>query len=59
MANPYLILWCDPALNRLYSGWQKNTQALQQIIKQGDNVGVETKWLPMGGRAARVAGFAV
>lgn len=50
MANPYLILWFDPTLNRLYTGWNQNTPAAQPILKQGDNVGVELHWV-RGGNA--------
>lgn len=45
MANPYLVLWCDPTKNKLYSGWQQNTEALVPVLKQGDNVGVELHWV--------------
>lgn len=45
MANPYLVLWCDPTKNKLYSGWMENTEAITPIIKQGDNVGVEIHWV--------------
>jgi hypothetical protein len=48
MANPYLILWIDPALNRLYTGWNQNTPAITPIIKQGDNIGVELHWVSAG-----------
>lgn len=45
MANPYLILWCDASSNKLYSGWQQNSQAPTPILKQGDEVGVELHWV--------------
>lgn len=48
MANPYLILWFDPSLNRLYTGWNQNTPANQPILKQGDNIGVELHWVKAG-----------
>jgi hypothetical protein len=48
MANPYLILWCDPTQNKIYSGWQKNTQAATPILKQGDEIGCEIHWVKTG-----------
>ena len=48
MANPYLILWIDPTLNRLYTGWNQNTPAITPILKQGDNIGVELHWVRAG-----------
>lgn len=48
MANPYLILWCDPAQNKIYSGWQKAAQALPPVLKQGDQIGVEIHWVKSG-----------
>jgi hypothetical protein len=45
MSNPYLILWCDPTKNKIYSGWQINTEALTPILKQGDEIGVELHWV--------------
>lgn len=48
MANPYLILWCDPTQNKIYSGWQKNTQALTPVLKQGDEIGCEIHWVKTG-----------
>lgn len=52
MANPYLILWCDPTANKIYSGWQKNTQSLTPTLKQGDQIGVELHWVRTGQYAA-------
>lgn len=48
MANPYLILWFDPTLNKLYTGWQNNSPADTPILKQGDNIGVELHWVKSG-----------
>ena len=48
MANPYLILWCDPTQNKIYSGWQKNTQATTPVLKQGDEIGCEIHWVKTG-----------
>lgn len=45
MANPSLILWCDPITNKLYSGWGKMIQAGIPMLKQGDMVGVEIHWV--------------
>lgn len=48
MANPYLILWFDPTLNKLYTGWNQNTPASTPILKQGDDIGVELHWVKGG-----------
>jgi hypothetical protein len=48
MANPYLVLWCDPNNNVLYSGWNENSQATTPILKQGDTIGVEIHWVNRG-----------
>ena len=45
MANPNLILWCDPITNKLYSGWGKMIQSGIPMLKQGDMVGVEIHWV--------------
>lgn len=48
MANPYLILWFDPTLNKLYTGWNQNTPANTPILKQGDDIGVQLHWVRGG-----------
>ena len=45
MAKPYLVLWCDPTNNALYSGWNQSESASLPVLKQGDTVGVEIHWV--------------
>lgn len=49
MANPYLVLWCNPNTNTLMSGWNDPSVAQTPILKQGDTIGVEVHWVSING----------
>lgn len=49
MSNTYLTLWCDPSANKVYSGWNRNTQLGLPVLKQGDKIGVELHWVSSSG----------